>query len=184
MSLNKEQKQTLTRTRRVPIIIGGNPISDTLRETKTPDELFLIVAGNLEKYLSQKSPKIVNAGVKGRMGQFWTSEVVYPVIQNFSATGQAKAYEEVPALGSEWGGKAGDAKFSATYTISPEGILELTDRTEKNMLNLMDSNKKAPFISETKMKFDLNKGTVTFEYSYSFLGKSKKWTSQAFEFPK
>jgi hypothetical protein len=181
------------------VIVGKKDLSEDMKADKTAKEKFVLLANTLEGYLKNyinnhplPSLKRINT-TSWRLGYFWTAEIIYALVQNFSAPPWAKARKETLLKdrdpdGSEiWGSPSGSSKLLVSFQLllpSTGGdlFLVVTDTTEKQLVNLTTGETK-PFVMVTRVKFNLNNGTVTYEYSYDVGNGMQKrvWTEATFQ---
>lgn len=170
LEMEKFPGQLAADIKRIPITIGGTLLSEVNRMSKSDRDLFLLVAANLEKYVKQSMPSMKLDESRGSIGQFSTTEVIYPIVQNFLGPITTRAFKDI---GEGWASKQGTAKLSASFKISGPGILEVITKSEKPMINLNNEKEVKNLILESITKFNLNSGMVTFGYSYVFQGLPK-----------
>jgi len=181
--MEKEPNQLNKDLPRIPNInIGKRSIKFSNYINKSAEKKFLIVANNLEKYIYKKAGNIDNKGVVGRLGQFWTVEILYGLVQTFAAPAVQMAYENQPLASGQWASNLNESKQSAAFILETPTILSLSSITEKDMRNINDNNKKnMKFVINNKLYFDLKTGEVNFEYTYILDGNGKTRIYQVFE---
>jgi len=173
------------------ILIGRKVIPNTMIQKRSPREVFLLLAHNLEKYVKNLSLSLKNEGVPGRLGEFWTAEVIYSIAQNFSAPPVDMVNKNIGAIAKKkWGSPMGETSIKVSFEILPRSvldrifshaILEVSVKTEKKMHNLIkESLPHRDLATEVKIHFDLKNSTVTYNYSYKFGDQQKSWSEHRF----
>lgn len=148
---------------------------------KSPEQIFLFLTDNLEKYAQERAAPGAQQE-KGRIGKFWTPEILYALAQTFNAPAITQAYQHIKDI-YNWGAIVGQSKLTASFNALPQGILELAMKSEKPMKNLQNQNISKNLITETKIHFDLKDAMVTFNYSYQFGDLKKSWSAASFYMP-
>lgn len=163
------------------IYIGGKPITKSVLIKNTPEQAYYLIANQLERYVDQQSLPIDNRYIKGRLGQFWTPEILYVLSQNFGAPPIKKVHFDNQELGTKYVMEGGTQTTTASFKILSPNILEVYIKTTGKWRDLITPSSPSPeMITETKINFDLKSGEVNYNYSYKFGDKQKSWRERTF----
>jgi hypothetical protein len=164
---------------RLPIInIGGKEVLYNLRREKSVDDQYIIIANLLEAYVKEECSWLRHRNRPGRLGTFWTSEIIYSLAQTFSAPAQIEAYQSQDILKNhDWGAEHGKTMVSVSLILSKAkaSILIASFITKKELINLKDRSKKKHFTTEARVIFDLTNGDVTYYHRYDIDNAGKSW---------
>ncbi len=147
-------------------------------------EQFSEVSRLLEEHVNRKKTGKPYTTANGKLGEFWLSEIIFSLVQNFQAEVYNRAVQEVSLItDGEWGVSKIGAKRLIDYSIrkwTPKNILVLSYLTANNLVRLNNPKIAKKFKMVTKISFDLDAGNVTYRFKYEIEGTAKRsWTSQA-----
>lgn len=171
LEMRKEPTQLAKDLPRTPKIRIGNFVLPTwLRRGRSAEMQFYIVAKCLEKYVQSRNPALVNKRYRGRIGQFFTSEILYGIVQNFSAPAVEMAYEDAILKSGEWAAEAGEAEQEVVFLLERARVplLNVTFVSTKALINMVDpARPNLRFVTKATLYYYLESGEVNFIHSYA-----------------
>lgn len=156
------------------IWVGQTMLPAALRSNKSAEFQFMHLGTLLRNYIKQSQPELINSELPGRVGAFWIAEVVYAIVQNFSAPALELAHQNTLLNNGEWATPAQSAKQYAIFKMeaSREPILSVTFTCERTMSNVKNANEvDKNLVTESSIYFYLQSGQVTFGFKYMLDGR-------------
>jgi hypothetical protein len=179
--MEKEPHQLEIDINRVSCIYIGN--KKIIPNNKSAKSQFVNLGILLEEYVNKNLPALDNSGIAARLGVFWTSEIIYSLVQSFFGPVESAANKEEALLASqEWAALTGTSQIFVYFTVPnrDNNILIVSNKSKKTLVNIYNENEQKSYISENKVIFDLKTGEVKFDYRYELDGKSHEWSWHTF----
>jgi hypothetical protein len=164
------------------IRIGGQTIKSGKNNPMAAERQFLFLAHTLELYVHRKANYIRNKNITGRLGEFFTTEIIYIICQNFSGPSVEMALLNPKLADPSWVSHAGETKHSAFFNLSSSSILEVTLYTQKIYEHIENKRLPKKIVNlSTTVFFDLESGEVAFNYFYDIDGQGCLRVRQIFD---
>jgi len=158
-------------------IVVGNTNYPLTPRPKTPLGQFQIFGDILRGYIKKFATDITFND--GRIGPFYPSEVLFPIVQQTTAQSEIMAFKDNPKIFQNWGPDKNLTDFFVKYTVYKENknnILELDYQVSKGLLyiggdpKIKDLKTTKAYFTNSKVLFNLNTGEVRYKYSYNIPG--------------
>gem|GEM_PF-4392438 len=160
------------------ISIGGFLIPQRLRRGQTTQSQYELVAKTIERYVKQQPLKLRHQQIPGRLGRFWTAEIIYAMAQTFSAPAQIEAYRCDQALSSlEWAAEERQTRVHIAVNLlrANPSLLVVSTTTDKDMVNINHNGGQKRFTTKAKVAFNLKTGDVLYHHRYQVDSQGKSW---------
>lgn len=186
MLMQKEPAQLALDIKRATKIIIGNKIINSTVNFNSPETLYAHIARALENYIKTTNNKIDNSNNIGRIGKFFTIEIIYSVVQSFLSPVQSAAHKQLIIFKNpgEWGAQIGTSEIIKSFELMPynKNILVVSNISKKILINLSDTQQKKHFMTKALLFFDLSTGELKYTYEYSLDNHGKQWTLSTFDY--
>lgn len=171
LEMLKDPAQLAKDLPRIPKIqIGPHVISTSWRKGKSAEQQFDLTKALLINYIKDKRPMLIDPKNPKKIGQFEVEEIIYGIVQGFSAFALELAHGDPVIRSGKWAAVAQSATQYAIIALenSKAPFLSVSFQCEKKLVHANDSTKRAQkLITQSKLLFDFSQHEVKFFFGYS-----------------